>query len=162
MTTLTIPPYFQSSSLQFISKVQFDVRHLVSCSNVLVLTWSVFRTRQSAPSWKRHIHINGTIYYSLEIQGQNRLFRRAITEEDITDPDVQRAMEDGCDEYHQWLEEADLDDLPDDLELLIHSIIPTAESRLRASYPITRRSDSRAVRWRRRTRSSPLHPHRIS
>lgn len=120
MATLTIPPYFQSSSLQFISKVQFDVRHLVSCSNVLVLTWSVFRTRQSAPSWKRHIHINGTIYYSLEIQGQNRLFRRAITEEDITDPDVQRAMEDGCDEYHQWLEEADLDDLPDDLELLIH------------------------------------------
>ena len=120
MATLTIPPYFQSSSLWFTSKVRFDVRHLVSCLNVLVLTWSVCRTRQSAPSWKRHVHINGTIYYSLETQGQNRLFRRAITEEDITDPDVRRAMEDGCHEYYQWLEEADLDDLPDDLELLIH------------------------------------------
>ena len=43
-----------------------------------------------------------------------------VTEEDITDPDIRRAMEDGCDEYHQWLEEADLEDLPDDLELLIH------------------------------------------
>ena len=89
-----------------------------------MLTWSVCRIRQNAPSWRRHIHINGTIYYSLETQGQNRLFRRAITEEDITDPDVRRAMEDGCREYHQWLEEADLDDLPDDLELLIHFVNP--------------------------------------
>jgi len=120
MATLNKPSYLQSFSLWFTSKVRFDVRHLVSCFNVLVLTWSFYRTHQGVPSWKRHIHINGTIYYSLETQGQNRLFRRAITEEDITDPDVRRAMEDGCHEYHQWLEEADLDDLPDDLELLIH------------------------------------------
>ena len=43
-----------------------------------------------------------------------------ITEEDITDPDIRRMIEEGCDEYHQLLEEADLEDLPDDLELLIH------------------------------------------
>ena len=120
MAALNKPLYLQSVSLWFTSKVRFDVRYLVSCSNVLLLTRSFCRTRQGAPSWKRHIHINGTIYYSLETQGQSRLFRRAITEEDITDPDVRRAMEDGCREYHQWLEEADLNDLPDDLELLIH------------------------------------------
>lgn len=66
------------------------------------------------------MHVNGTIYYGLETQDQNRPFRRVITEEDITDPEIRRAIEDGCDEYHQWLEEADLEDLPDDLELLIH------------------------------------------
>jgi len=75
---------------------------------------------QVAPTWKRHVHVNGTIYYSLETQDSNRLFRRIITAEDVTDPDIQTAIEECGDEYHEWLEEADLEDLPYDLELLVH------------------------------------------
>jgi len=66
------------------------------------------------------VHINGTIYYSLEIQDQSYLFRRMITAEDVTDPDIRSIIEDCGDEYYQWLEEADLEDLPNDLELLVH------------------------------------------
>ena len=78
------------------------------------------RKHQVAPTWRRHVHINGTIYYSLETQDPNRLFRRIITAEDVTDPGIQTAIEECGDEYHEWLEEADLEDLPYDLELLVH------------------------------------------
>ena len=43
-----------------------------------------------------------------------------LTAEDITDPDIRTAIEDCGREYHGWLEEADLEDLPYDLELLVH------------------------------------------
>jgi hypothetical protein len=121
MSTLTRPPsrWLQFSSL-YRSKVQLYVRRSVGCFNVLLLTGLCRRTRQDTPSWKRHVHINGTIYYSLEIQDQCHLFRRMITAEDVTDPDIRSIIEDCGDEYHQWLEEADLEDLPDDLELLVH------------------------------------------
>ncbi len=42
-----------------------------------------------------------------------------ITAEDVTDLDSRRIIEDCGLDYHQWLEEADLEDLPDDLELVI-------------------------------------------
>jgi hypothetical protein len=96
------------------------VRHLIGYFDVLLLTRLGRRKHQGAPTWKRHVHINGTIYYSLEIQDPNRLFRRIITAEDVTDPDIQTAIEECGDEYHEWLEEADLEDLPYDLELLVH------------------------------------------
>jgi hypothetical protein len=76
--------------------------------------------RQGVSDWKRHVHINGTIYYSLDRQGEEWLFLRIVTREDVTDPDIQEAIEDCGREYHQWLEEADLEDLPDDLELLVY------------------------------------------
>lgn len=78
------------------------------------------RKHQGAPTWKRHVHINGTIYYSLETQDSSQLFRRIITAEDVTEPDIQAAIEECGDEYHEWLEEANLEDLPYDLELLVH------------------------------------------
>jgi hypothetical protein len=121
MATLTrLPSFSIAFSSLFLPNVRLAVWHLVSCPSALVLTRSVCRKPQRAYNWQRHIHVNGTIYYGLETQDQNRLFRRVITEEDITDPDIRKTIEDGCDEYHQWLEEADLEDLPDDLELLIH------------------------------------------
>ncbi|KAI0254866.1 hypothetical protein BJV78DRAFT_1183419 [Lactifluus subvellereus] len=77
--------------------------------------------RQAVPGWRGHVHINGTIYYSLarESQDEEWPFLRIVTAEDITDPDIREAIEDCGREYHQWLEEADLEDLPDDLELVI-------------------------------------------
>jgi hypothetical protein len=65
------------------------------------------------------VHINGTIYYSLESQDEEWPFLRIVTSEDVTDPDIREAIEDCGREYHQWLEEADLENLPDDLELQI-------------------------------------------
>jgi hypothetical protein len=96
------------------------VRHLIGCFDIHLLTRLGHRKYQAAPTWKRHVHINGTIYYSLETQDPNLLFRRIITAEDVTDPDIQTAIEECGEEYHEWLEEADLEDLPHDLELLVH------------------------------------------
>jgi hypothetical protein len=96
------------------------VRHLVGCLNVLLLTTLGRREQQGAPSWRRHLHVNGTIYYSLETQDQSRLYRRIITAEDVTLPDIRTAIEDFSHECHEWLEEADLEDLPYDVELLVH------------------------------------------
>jgi hypothetical protein len=80
------------------------------------------RKHQAAPSWKRHLHINGTIYYSLETQDEIHLFHRIITAEDVTDPDmsdIRTAIKDCGHEHNEWLEEADLEDLSYDLELLV-------------------------------------------
>lgn len=96
------------------------MRRPVDYFDALLLIGLGRRTRQDTPGWKRHVHINGTIYYSLEIQDPSYLFRRMITAEDVTDPDIQCIIEDCGDEYHQWLEEADLEDLPEDVELLVH------------------------------------------
>ena len=65
------------------------------------------------------MHINGTLYYSLESRGNEWSFLRIVTAEDVTDPDTRKAIEDCGREYDQWLEEAELEDLPDDLELVI-------------------------------------------
>jgi hypothetical protein len=65
------------------------------------------------------VHINGTLYYSLESRDQEWSFLRIVTAEDVTDPDIRKAIEDCGREYDQWLEEAELEDLPDDLELVI-------------------------------------------
>ena len=78
------------------------------------------RKYQAAPSWKQHVHINGTIYYSLETPDESWLFHRIITAEDVIDPDIRTAIEDCGHEHNEWLEEADLEDLPCDLELLVH------------------------------------------
>ncbi|KAI9467173.1 hypothetical protein BJY52DRAFT_1236849 [Lactarius psammicola] len=75
--------------------------------------------KRVAPSWIRHLHINGTIYYSLDCRDRSWSFRRMITAEDMTDLDSRGIIEDCGLDYHQWLEEADLEDLPDDLELVI-------------------------------------------
>jgi hypothetical protein len=96
------------------------VRHLIGSFDVLLLTRLGHRNHQVTPTWKRHLHINGTIYYSLETQDPSRLFRRIITDEDVTDPDTQAAIEECGDEFDELLEEADLEDLPYDLELLVH------------------------------------------
>lgn len=94
--------------------------HLICWFDVLLLTRLGRRKRQGTPTWKRHVHINGTIYYSLETQDPGRLFRRIITAEDVTNPAIQTAIEVCGNEYHEWLEEANLEDLPYDLELLVH------------------------------------------
>jgi len=72
-----------------------------------------------APSWIKHLHVNGTIYYSLDCRNQSWSFQRIITAENVTDFDNRGIIEDCGFEYHQWLEEADLEDLPDDLELVV-------------------------------------------
>jgi hypothetical protein len=72
-----------------------------------------------APSWIKHLHVNGTIYYSLDCRNQSWSFQRIITAENVTDFDNRGIVEDRGFEYHQWLEEADLEDLPDDLELVV-------------------------------------------
>jgi hypothetical protein len=89
---------------------------------VLVLTVLGRRRRKvapkrAAPSWIKHLHVNGTIYYSLDCR--NWSFRRIITAEDVTNLDNRDIIEYCGLEYHQWLEEADLEDLPDDLELIV-------------------------------------------
>lgn len=82
------------------------MRHLIGCVDVHLLTRLGHRKHQGAPTWKRHVHINGTIYYSSETQDPSRRKRKC------------------GDEYHEWLEEADLEDLPYDLERLVHSDNP--------------------------------------
>ncbi|KAH9060986.1 hypothetical protein EDB87DRAFT_522735 [Lactarius vividus] len=71
------------------------------------------------PNWIRHLHVNGTIYYSLECRNRGWSIQRMITAENVMDLDTRGIIEDRALEYHQWLEEADLEDLPDDLELVI-------------------------------------------
>ena len=72
-----------------------------------------------APSWIKHLHVNGTLYYSLDCRNQRWSFQRIITDENVTDLDSRGIIEDCGFEYHQWLEEANLEDLPDDLELAV-------------------------------------------
>jgi hypothetical protein len=128
MSHPTRPPSLQAANT-FNRLTDFSLLHAQSSTrcatsdlllDVLLLIRLGRRKHQGGPTWKRHLHINGTIYYSLETQDSSRLFRRIITAEDVTDPDIQTAIEECGDEYHEWLEEADLEDLPYDLELLVH------------------------------------------
>jgi hypothetical protein len=103
------------------TKVQLIVRLPAGYFHILELAMLSCRKpeHQGVSGWKRHVHINGTIYYSLDRRGEEWPFLRIVTREDVTDPGIREAIE-GCGrEYHQWLEEADLEDLPDDLELLV-------------------------------------------
>jgi hypothetical protein len=93
--------------------------NLIGCSDVLLLTKLGRGKHQGTPTWKRHGHVNRTVYYSLETQDPRQVFRRIITA-DVTDPDTQTAIDECGDEYHEWLEEVDLEDLPYDLELPVH------------------------------------------
>lgn len=71
------------------------------------------------PTWVKHLHVNGTIYYSLDCRNRSWTFQRILTAENLANLDNQGIIEDCGLEYHQWLEEADLEDLPDDLELVV-------------------------------------------
>ncbi|KAF8272150.1 hypothetical protein EI94DRAFT_1719117, partial [Lactarius quietus] len=76
-------------------------------------------TKRVAPSWIKHLHVNGTIYYSLDCRNQSWSFQRILTAENMSSLDNWGIIEDCGFEYQQWLEEADLEDLPDDLELVV-------------------------------------------
>ncbi|KAI0268096.1 hypothetical protein BC834DRAFT_676237 [Gloeopeniophorella convolvens] len=74
--------------------------------------------------WRQHIHVNGTLYYSLEAGLRDELPFRVVTTEDVTNESIRKDIEDYSYDFCESLEEADIEEIPDDLELVMNFADP--------------------------------------